>query len=236
MKKLILSLFLIGLLTSVFAQKEHLWQVKAGLHYTNMIFHYLPFPNLLTYTDSVGQLIGFGTAYGNGHFEYRLSPSVMVYREKQYKNWLNVLIGIGYRQRGYFASKSYGIAYGMLYPQGIVVKEEIDTRLHYLTSDLAFKFNLPKGFYSTVGGRTDILLHRKTASAHEYITNNLTSVEISPVLAFGKQINFCEYQLLVGFEINRGLQNISKIKPDLQSLPPTRVWNMSYGFNLGLRL
>ncbi|SFF63309.1 hypothetical protein [Thermoflexibacter ruber] len=236
MKTLILSLFLISLFVSVFAQKESHWQLKVGLHHSNMIFHHLPFPDLGTLYDSTGQFVGFLTGYGGGHFQYRLAPNVMVYKEKQYKNWLHLLVGIGYRQRGYLASKFYGIAYGANYPQGIPIKEDIETRLHYLSSDWVLRFNITKGFYVMAAGRADLLLHKKTAAAHEYIANSLTSVEISPVLTIGKQINLCDYQLLIEFEVNRGLQNVSKIKSDFQSMPPTKVWNMSYGFNLGLRL
>ncbi|MCU0391845.1 MAG: hypothetical protein MUE81_12065 [Thermoflexibacter sp.] len=236
MKKLILFLFLCCLLSSAFAQKEHHWQVKAGLHYANMIFHHLPFPNAITLYDSGRQVIGFQTGFGSGHFLYRLSPNVMIYREIQYKKWCNLLIGLGYRQRGYLASQGYGTAYGLLYPQGIPIKEDIETRLHYLSTDWVLKFNITKGFYAMAAGRADLLLHKKTSAIHEYITTTLTLVEVSPVITIGKQINLCDYELLIEFEVNRGLQNVSKIKPDFQSLPPTKVWNMSYGFNLGLRL
>jgi hypothetical protein len=236
MKKLILFLFLCCLLSSAFAQKAHYWQVKTGLHYANMIYDHLPFPNSGILYDSGGQFVGFLTGYGDGHFQYRLTSNVMVYKEKQYKNWLHLLVGIGYRQRGYLASRGYGTAYGLLYPQGIPIKEDIETRLHYLSTDWVLKFHITNGLYAMVAGRADLLLHKKTSAVHEYINTSLTSAEISPVLTIGKQINLCDYQLLIEFEVNRGLQNVSKIKPDFQSLPPTRVWNISYGFNLGLRL
>lgn len=233
-------IFIFGCLLFLFstgrgiAQEQKNWSVKIGVHNTNAYFHYLSFPNSTTYTDTSGQFVGFGTGYGNGNFDYRLSNSLMIYKEKKYR-YLSILFGVGYRQRGYLSAINYGIAYGLLYPDGINIKREVESRLHYLSTDLALKFKIHKLWYILLTSRFDILLKRKTSTEHEYISNSLKTLELSPALALGKEITFCDYTILIEFEVNRGLQNISKPIPTIQGLPSTKLWNMSYGLNLGIK-
>jgi hypothetical protein len=170
---------------------------------------------------------------GRGGFSARFSNAIMVYREKKLKNWLTALVGIGYRQRGYSSIKTQSVATSIS-PNGFISKD-IETRLHYLSTDLALRLHFYKKWYFLGAGRLDVLVAKKSTEEHEYIINTINRLEISPTLTIGKEILFCNYTFLLEFEVNRGLQNASHLSPLVSVAPRPKLWNFTYGINLGVK-
>jgi hypothetical protein len=229
MKKTVL-LFTIFLLSGyVIAQKDKTWNVKLGIYNSKLIFENLPMEYAVSVYDP--QITPPNTEKGG--FSTRLSSSLMIYKEKSLKNWLNALVGVGYRQRGYRSQKGY-IVSPAVSPNGFI-KKGIEVSLHYLSTDIALKFYLYKHWYLLTTSRFDFLVARKSTQEHEYLANNIKNFDISPSIALGKEITFKGYTFLIEYEVNRGLQNISTLPPTIANVPATTFRNLTYGFNLGLK-
>jgi hypothetical protein len=170
---------------------------------------------------------------GRGGFSARFSNAIMVYREKKLKNWLTALVGIGYRQRGYSSIKTQSVATSIS-PNGFISKD-IETRLHYLSTDLALRLYFYKQWYLLGTGRFDVLLARKSSEEHQYIIDGMKSIDVSPSIALGKEITVKGYTFLLEYEVNRGVMNISNLPSAVPSAPRPKFWNFTYGINLGVK-
>lgn len=232
---LFLAIIIISSYNDIWCQSEMHWTAKLGLHYSNMSFHHLPSINSMSVFDSMYNFVGFRNTYIDGRFEKRAGISLMIYKERKLKKWLNAVVGIGYRQKGYNSAKLYGVAYGLTYPNGLIIKKDVEARFHYITAELALRMYFYKKWYLLATGRFDVLVARKSTEEHEYISNSLKRLEISPTLAIGKEIIICDYIFFAEFEVNRGLQNITRMQPDFPGMPPTKLWNLIYGVNVGMK-
>ncbi|SFF63320.1 hypothetical protein [Thermoflexibacter ruber] len=233
MRKVILLFSIVFLAGYVFAQKDKTWNMKLGLYASKIVFENLPSEYSVTVYDSLINPSNMGKIAERGSFDTRLNGSLMIYKEKVLKNWLSALVGVGYRQRGYRSQKGY-VTSPTASPNGFI-KKDIEVSLRYLSTDIALRFYLYKHWYLLTTGRFDLLVAKKSTQEHEYLANNIKNFDISPSIALGKEIAFKGYALLIEYEVNRSLHNISTLPPAIVNFSATTFRNFTYGFNVGIK-
>ena len=213
----------------IFAQQKGKWLIKAGVSLSNQYYNMLPIPEAITYFDADFAIAGYETGYGTGSRNPRISNSLMVFYEKDYLSWLSASLGMGYRQRGY--------TYGYAVAQGIETSADIAVRLHYASSELAFRLKPFKNcWYVLVSNRFDILVAKRNSPEHQYIMDSMKAVEISPTVGLGREIKLGKLIGLIEVEYNYGLMNLTHFKaPNTIIRPKTKLWNASIGLNVGIK-
>jgi hypothetical protein len=226
--KAILQLATIGVLlgSTTIGQGQTLktWGVKVGTNFTNQVYENVP---TLRNIPSLGSQPGrTDTSDFGGHFN-RTGISVLLYQEFMANRKISLLVGLGYRQRGFVADQKYyrrqsGLVEDL--PEG----EQTNNRLDNAALDLAVKLRKPKAKfapYLLLGNRLDCNLNVKSDFwGEDYQV--MTRFEISPFAGIGTEIPLGGWQLFdqdrkklgifqpeatrltVEIEINPGIMNV----------------------------
>lgn len=209
------------------AQERKHWVLKAGIGYSNQYYNALPRSESSIAILASGDT-SYTTSYVGGNNNLRLVGNIMAHYNLITKERFDIDIGIGYRQKGY---KEDFFSY-----RGQLINKNIDVLLHYLSSEISFKFKPIASWYIFLNGRIDALIVAKSSSEHQYIIDNMKTLEISPVIGFGREIAIGNKLLgIIEVEFNRSLTNLSTFPRPNLSNSKTKLWNVSYSINLGIK-
>lgn len=229
---------LLGSITLGHGQSLKTWGVKVGMQFTNQVYQNLP---TLRNIPALGSQPGkTDTSDFGGHYN-RQGISVLFYREFMANRTISLLVGVGYRQRGFIADQKYYRQSGLVedLPEG----EETNNRLDNAALDFAVKLRKPKARfapYLLLGNRLDCNLNVKSDFwGEEY--RAMTRFELSPLAGIGAEIPLGDWRLLdqdrkklgifqpeatrltVEIEVNPGIMNVhvgETNPPRLNGAPP----------------
>ncbi|SFF53014.1 hypothetical protein [Thermoflexibacter ruber] len=198
--KRLLILFVIFCATDyLYAQKIQLG-VRSSLLLSNQNYDMLVWQEkLVTINDIIIPISYFASS---GKHDYRMGLGVNTFVEiypYEAKN-ISILLGVGYRQKGF--TTQYINLLG-----GSTINESSNNRFDHLSISLAERFYI-NSYYITLGGYLDYLIGRKTHSEFEYIFSHYKKDELSPFIAFGKNIKVAQSIFQIDLEVNPSFKNM----------------------------
>lgn len=209
-------------------QSLQTWGAKVGMHFTNQKYNNIP-----TLRNRLGVI---DTSGSGGHFN-RMGISVTLYREFIASQRISLLVGLGYRQRGFAADQKYYARQSGLV-EDLPVGEETNNRLDNVAVDLAVKLRKPRAKwapYILLGNRLDCNLNVKSDFWGDE-NRAMTRFELSPFAGIGTEIPLGDWRLLrkerknvkvfqpeatrliFEIEVNPGIMNVH-----VGELPPPRI-------------
>lgn len=226
MKNLLILFLILHITDYLYAQKIQLG-VRNCLLLSNQNYEMLVWQEKLVAINNT--IIPISYFASSGEHGYRMGIGGNIFLEiypYEAKN-ISILFGVGYRQKGF--TTQYINLLG-----GSTINESSNNRFDHLSISLAERFYI-NSYYITLGGYFDYLIGRKTHSEFEYIFSHYKKDELSPFIAFGKNIKVMQSAFQIDLEANPSFKNMLDFGNFFAGRYSSSIKNFAISLNISYR-